>query len=99
MSNESKRGEAKAEQLGGKLKKGVGKLIGNEQMQAEGTAKELKGRAEEEAAKESARIQGKFEEVSGGVKNRVGKVIDNEQMAAEGKARELKGQARQKINR
>jgi uncharacterized protein YjbJ (UPF0337 family) len=33
MSNESKRAEGAAEELGGKIKKNVGKLVGNEQME------------------------------------------------------------------
>ncbi len=98
MSNASKRGEGLAEEVGGKIKGVVGKVIGNEQMQAEGKAKELKGQAEQEAAKASERIKGKVEEVAGAIKNRVGAVIDNEQMQVEGKAKELKGEARQKAN-
>jgi uncharacterized protein YjbJ (UPF0337 family) len=39
MSNASKRGEGAAEELGGKLKKGIGQLIGNEQMEDEGKLK------------------------------------------------------------
>ena len=99
MSNASKRAEGEAEKLGGKIKRTVGKLIGNEQMQAEGTAKEIKGAAKVETAKAAERSKGKVEEVTGAVKNRVGAVIDNEQMQAEGKAKELKGEARQKANR
>ncbi|MEZ4405070.1 MAG: CsbD family protein [Polyangiales bacterium] len=99
MSTSSKRGEGKAEEIGGAIKKGVGRLIGDEQMEAEGRAKELKGQARQEAAKGAARTQGKVEEVTGAIKNRVGALIDNEQMQVEGKARELKGEARQKANR
>jgi len=99
MSNASKRSEGAAEKLGGKVKGAVGKLIGNEQMQAEGKAKELKGDAKQQAAKSAERTKGKVEEVTGGVKNRIGAAIDNEQMQAEGKVRELKGEARQKANR
>lgn len=99
MSNEANRGEGAAEKLGGKIKAGVGALIGNEQMEAEGRAKELKGAAKEESAKAAERGKGKVEEVIGAVKNRVGQVIDNEQMAAEGKAKELKGEARQNLNK
>jgi len=99
MSNASKRSEGTAEKLGGKLKHAVGAVIGNEQMEAEGRAKELKGAAKEEAAKAAERTKGKVEEVAGAVKNRVGAVIDNEQMQAEGKVKELQGQARQKANR
>ena len=99
MGNATNRGEGVAEQIGGKIKQGIGRVIGNEQMQAEGKAKELKGEAREESAKASERAEGKVQEVAGAIKNRVGAVIDNEQMQAEGKARELKGEARQKANR
>jgi uncharacterized protein YjbJ (UPF0337 family) len=98
MSNESKRAEGKAEEIGGKIKKGIGKIIGNEQMEAEGIVKEKKGEAKQEAAKAAERTKGKIEEIVGAVKNRVGAVIDNEQMQAEGRAKELKGEARQKAN-
>lgn len=99
MSNASKRSEGAAEKLGGKLKGAVGKVLGNEQMEAEGRAKELKGASKEETAKAAERAKGKFEKVAGAVKNRVGAVIDDEQMQAEGKVKELKGEARQKANR
>src|SRR6476469_6466554 len=48
MSNASTRSEGKGEELGGKIKAGVGKLIGNEQMEAEGRAQELEGEARQE---------------------------------------------------
>ena len=38
MSNASKRSEGAAEELGGKVKEGVGKLVGNERLEAEGKA-------------------------------------------------------------
>jgi len=98
MSNESKRAEGAAEEIGGKIKKGVGKLIGNDQMEAEGIVKEKKGEAKQEAAKASERTKGKVEQAVGAVKNRVGAVIDNEQMEAEGRAKELEGEARVKAN-
>ncbi|HEY6036277.1 MAG TPA: CsbD family protein [Kofleriaceae bacterium] len=98
MSNESKRAEGAAEEIGGKIKKGLGKLIGNDQMQAEGIVKEKKGEAKQEAAKASERTKGKVEQAVGAVKNRVGAVIDNEEMEAEGRAKELEGEARVKAN-
>ena len=49
MSTESKRGEGAAEELGGTIKKVAGKVLGNEQMEAEGKAKELKGEAKRKA--------------------------------------------------
>lgn len=99
MSNASKRAEGTAEEVGGKIKESVGKLIDNEQMAAEGKAKKLQGQARQESAKAAERSKGKVEEVAGAVKNRVGAVIDNEQMQAEGRAKELQGEARQKANR
>jgi uncharacterized protein YjbJ (UPF0337 family) len=99
MSNASKRSEGAAEKLGGKIKRSIGKLIGNEQMEAEGRAKELKGTAKVESAKAAERTKGQVQEVAGAAKNRIGAVIDNEQMQVEGKAKELEGEARQKANR
>jgi len=98
MSIESKRGEGAAEELGGTIKKVAGKVLGNEQMEAEGRAKEAAGEAKQEAAKAVGRTEGKIQEVVGAVKNRIGQVIDNEQMAAEGKVKEIKGEAKQKAN-
>jgi len=99
MSNAGNRSEGVAEEIGGKIKKTVGAVIGNEQMQAEGKAKELKGEARQEAAKGAERAKGAVEEVVGAVKKTVGAVIDNEQMQVEGKAKELKGEARQAANK
>lgn len=98
MSNAQKRGEGAAEEIGGKIKGALGRLTGDEQMEAEGRAKELKGEGKQEAAKAGERVKGAVEEATGALKNRVGAVIDNEQMQAEGKAKELKGEARQKAN-
>ena len=98
-SNASKRSEGAAEKLGGKIKRGIGKLIDNEQMEAEGALKETRGRDKEESAKSAERAKGTVEQAVGAVKNRVGHVIDNEQMQAEGKLKELKGRARQQANR
>ena len=53
MSNESKRAEGAAEELGGKIKKNIGKVIDNEQMAAEGRAKELEGEARQVANRKS----------------------------------------------
>jgi uncharacterized protein YjbJ (UPF0337 family) len=98
MSNESKRSEGVAHELGGKIKAGIGSLIGDEQLEAEGRAKELRGEAQKEEAKSAERFKGKVEEVVGAVKNRVGAVLDNERMTAEGRAKELRGEKRQKDN-
>ena len=49
MGNKTNRAEGAAEELGGKIKGTVGKIIGNDQMEAEGKVKELKGKARQEA--------------------------------------------------
>jgi len=99
MSNASKRAEGAAEEIGGKVKGAVGKLIGNERMQAEGKGHELKGAAKQSAAKAAERGKGKVEEVAGVIKNRVGALLGDDEMEAEGAANELKGDARQEANR
>ncbi len=99
MSNQSEKNEGVAEQIGGKIKKGIGALIGDDQMRAEGELKETKGEARTEAAKGAERIKGAVQEAVGAVKNRVGQVIDNDKLAAEGKLKELEGEARQKANK
>jgi len=98
-NNARKRNEGAAEKLGGKIRRGIGKLLDNEQMEAEGALEETRGRDKEESAKSAERAKGRVEQAVGTVKNRVGAVIDNEQMQAEGKLKELKGRARHKVNR
>lgn len=99
MSNTSKRVEGAVEEIGGKIKGSLGKLTGNERMEAEGRATELKGQAKQEAAKAAERTKGKFEEVVGGAKSVVGDVVDNDELEAEGDAQRLQGKARQEANR
>lgn len=99
MTNTSERIKGKAEEIGGKIKGAVGGLIGNERIQAEGKAKELKGDAKQQVAKAGERMKGSVEKLAGKAKQAVGGLIDNEQMALEGKAKELKGAARQAGNR
>ena len=98
MTNSDDRAKGKMEELGGKVKSGVGSAIGNEQMEAEGRATELKGETRQESAKAAERGKGAMEELGGKVKSGVGSAIDNEQMEAEGRADELKGNARQRAN-
>jgi len=45
--------------LGGKIKKGVGRLIGNEQMQAEGRAEEIKARCGQRPRKRPSAAKGR----------------------------------------
>lgn len=98
MSKMTSRIQGIADQAGGKIKKTVGQAIGNEQMQLEGQATELKGKAEQAAAKAAQRTKGAVEQVTGTLKAQVGKIIGNEQMEAEGTGRKLMGKARQRAN-
>jgi uncharacterized protein YjbJ (UPF0337 family) len=99
MGTTSKRTEGAVEELGGKIKAGVGKLIGNEQMELEGRAKELKGAAKQEGAKAVERGKGKVDELVGAAKDGIGGVVDDEELEAEGQAQETLGKARQELNR
>jgi uncharacterized protein YjbJ (UPF0337 family) len=99
MNNQNEKSEGTAQKLGGKLKKGIGRLLGNRRLEAKGRATELKGGARVDAAKSRERARGKAEGLIGAAKNRLGQVIGNERMIAQGKAKELKGEARQKTNK
>ncbi|MFZ5890557.1 MAG: CsbD family protein [Myxococcota bacterium] len=98
MSNASKRSEGAAEETGGKVKEVVGRVIGNERMEAEGRARKLQGQGKQEAAKAAERAKGKSQETVGAVKNRVGAFIGDDELQAEGKVKELEGEARQRAN-
>lgn len=97
-SNTTERAEGKVQEIGGTLKKKVGHLIGNEQMELEGKAREVMGQARQESAKAGERVKGAVEELTGGVKGKVGELLDNEQMQVEGKARKMVGKIRQMTN-
>jgi uncharacterized protein YjbJ (UPF0337 family) len=99
MKNASDRAKGKLDELAGKAKSRLGKAIGNEQMQAEGAARQLRGKATQEVVKAGERAKGKIEEVAGRAKGKLGKLIKNEQMQAEGKIKELQGSARRRVNK
>jgi uncharacterized protein YjbJ (UPF0337 family) len=99
MRKSTGRVRGKVTELAGKAKATVGKALGNEQMEAEGVAKALRGKATQELIKASERIKGTVEQVAGSAKKRVGAAIKNQQMQAEGKITELKGSARRRINK
>jgi uncharacterized protein YjbJ (UPF0337 family) len=98
MNNTDKRIAGAAEELGGKVKGGVGSVIGNQQMEAEGKLKELQGAAKQQTAKAAERAKGAAQQAGGAIKKGVGKLVDDDKMQAEGKAKELEGQVRQKLN-
>jgi uncharacterized protein YjbJ (UPF0337 family) len=98
MNNTTKRIEGAAEQVGGTIKKGVGSLIGNQQMQAEGRIAEVSGEAKQEAAKAAERVKGSIEQAGGALEHGAGKILGDNHMAAEGTAKKVKGEVRQKLN-
>jgi uncharacterized protein YjbJ (UPF0337 family) len=98
MNNTSKRIEGAAEQMGGAIKKGVGSLIGDQKMVAEGSVAEVSGEAKQASAKAAERVKGAVEEVTGAIQHGVGKALDDKHMAAGGKAKQVKGEVRQKLN-
>ncbi len=98
MSHTDDKAKGKLDEIGGNIKQGIGKLIGNEQMQAEGKAQELKGEAQQEAARNADYAEGVADEAKGNLKQGLGGLIGNEQMQAEGKADELKGETKQRLN-
>jgi uncharacterized protein YjbJ (UPF0337 family) len=99
MSHQTQRIAGAAQKVSGKIKKGIGRALGNDRMEAEGRAKELAGKTREEGAKLAERGKGKMEEVTGVLKNGLGRLIGNGRMRVEGKGRELKGEGRQKMNK
>ena len=99
MSTESKRGEGIAEKIGGSIKHAIGSLVGDEQMKAEGAAKEAEGVRHEETAKAEERAKGTVEKAAGAVESGVGNVIGNEKLAVEGKVKEVEGEVRKETNR
>jgi len=73
----------KDEMVGG-LKQGLGKLTGDDGLEAEGAAQKNMGTAERKTS-------GALHEVKGSVKKGVGKLIDSPTLQAEGEAEKLGG--------
>jgi uncharacterized protein YjbJ (UPF0337 family) len=98
MSENEERAKGKLQEIGGSIKETVGGALGNEQMQAEGTASRLEGEGRQEAAKTVGAAKGAAQELGGNIKQGAGDLLGNEQMQVEGKVDELKGEARQRAN-
>jgi uncharacterized protein YjbJ (UPF0337 family) len=97
MNNTSKRVQGAIQEVRGRIKFGLGKLVGHERTQAEGHVDMVKGAIKQEAAKAGEQAKGKIEELVGSVKSRVGELVDDKQLELEGRAKGLQGQARQAI--
>ena len=74
------------DEMKGNIKQGVGKVTGDEDMQAE-------GQAEHDTAKASREIKGAGTELKGKVQEGVGKVTGDEETRARGIADQMKGKA------
>ncbi len=74
------------DELKGDIKQGVGKVTGNERLQAE-------GEADANAARAKRRVKGSLQEAGGQVKEGVGKVTGNKSMEAKGKAQRRAGES------
>jgi len=78
---------SKNEMVGG-VKKGLGKLTGDEALEAEGAAQKNMGTAERKSS-------GAMDELKGNVKKGAGKLLDSPTLKAEGEADRLGGKAKQ----
>jgi uncharacterized protein YjbJ (UPF0337 family) len=85
-----------ADELGGMIKKGIGSIVGNEQMEGEGHTEQKKGAAKRKSARVGEHAKGAVAQASGAVKKNVGKVVGNKKMETEGKKEQDKGAARRK---
>lgn len=98
MNENNERAKGKLEEIGGNISQGIGRLTGNEQLEAEGRATELKGEGRQDAAKAVGTVKGIVEEARGNIKQALGDATNSEQMQAEGRADELRGEGRQRFN-
>ncbi len=78
----------RVDEMKGSVKKGFGKLTGNERLEAEG------GR-EAAAAKAKRETKGALRKAGGTVKEGIGKLTGDEVTEAEGKAERLRGHSEQ----
>ena len=92
------RARGRNQAIAGKVKQGLGKLIGNKQMEAEGTIEVIRGEADEASVKASERAIGAGQELGGTLKHAIGDLIENPELAIEGQAEAIKGKHRQDDN-
>jgi uncharacterized protein YjbJ (UPF0337 family) len=93
------RAKGKLRELKGKAKAGVGKLIGNEQMQIEGRAEATGSKAKQAVAKAGERLRGGAEVLGGATEKRVGAMTGDKGLEAKGTKTGRKGKARQHLNK
>ncbi len=98
MAHEPSKMSGYTDKLTGGIKETTGKVLGNQEMRAEGLAKKEKGKSEIQAAKAEQQTIGTGEKMKGGLKEGVGNVTGNERMRAEGQADRIKGDIRKDTN-
>ncbi len=98
MAHEPSKMSGYTDKLTGGIKETTGKVLGNQEMRAEGLAKKEKGKAEVQAAKAEQQTIGTGEKMKGGLKEGVGNVLGNERMRTEGQADRIKGDIRKDTN-
>lgn len=76
----------RGEEIKGGLKEGLGKLTGDDGLEAEGAAQKQAGRTER-------KMSGAATEAGGTVKKGLGKLIDSPTLTAEGEADRIRGKA------
>jgi uncharacterized protein YjbJ (UPF0337 family) len=78
--------EERGDELKGNIKQGIGKMTGNEDLEAE-------GRIERDSAKAQREVKGAGTQLKGSVQEGIGKIAGDEEMQARGTADRLKGEA------
>jgi uncharacterized protein YjbJ (UPF0337 family) len=64
MGSMTDKAKGVANQAGGKIKEGIGKAIGNEQMQVEGMAQQVKGKAQQKIGEAKETIKDMADKVA-----------------------------------
>lgn len=94
----AERGEAKVEIVVGALQEVVGRVIGNDTMQAKGAAHRVTGHARDDAARltkpVATRAEGAVEVAAGAVQAAVGTAIGDDTLKAKGDAHKVVGKAK-----
>jgi uncharacterized protein YjbJ (UPF0337 family) len=94
MSKKHEHIQGTVDEIGGSLQKNIGKVIGDEVMEAEGSAKQQAGRKRRKSARIRERVKGGLDEIGGAMKNLAGVLKDDEELKTEGKAAEIRGTTR-----
>ena len=76
----------RGDEMKGSLKEGLGKLSGDEALEAEGKAQKTSGRARR-------KVGGAATEAKGGLKEALGEVLESPTLKAKGKGARLRGRA------